>query len=919
MRSRQQRGGPSRRRYRMVMRTRTKLSAKKVVIVAASAVILMTSGLFIFFNISNSENARAAVSGDYRTKASGNWNSTSTWEKYNGTSWVAATATPTSANGVIEILSGHTVTVTANVTVDQTIVDVGGTLVINASRYLYEANGTGTDLTVNGTLTVNGSGYLTENASSSIVVNGTVTLSSGAVDQIAAGATFTINSGGIVINNGGTLPTSAGLWIVNSGGTFRHNANGGTLPLATWNTGSICEITGVTTTAPGNLNQSFYNFNWNTISQTAAINLNASLQTITGDLTIASTGTSYIQLDQQGNNNSLAIGGNFNITGGTIYACTNGSTTINLTGNYIQSGGSFSFSKSGGTAYGNNSTAMNVSGNLTVSGGTLNLSQCDANNASKGIGQIYLQGNISLSGSGLITETSTLSSGQIYFTGTSAQYYTSSSSSNVTQQINFTVNSGAILRMDDQVMTGAGNFSLLSGGSLMIGSANGISTTGSSGNIQVTGTRSYSTTADYTYNATSSQSVGAGLPATTHNLTVNNPAGLTISDDITVSNLLTFVSGTINTGGEEINVTNNSITSISGHSSTNYIIGKLRRSVAGSGSYDFPIGTSANYELANINLTSATGFTNISASFANSNPIGLPLSGIVINGTTVDNMLDYGYWTIDPNTSMTGGTYTVTLNEKGQSVSGPSAQSHAVLVRPNITTAWSSQGTHNNNTQSMGSSTVTAARAGLNSFANHHFGVGYAGAGSLPIELVYFKAVLNDGQVNLSWATASELNNDYFTVERSGDGIHFEEVLRKNGAGNSTNTLYYNDKDENPLKRYSYYRLKQTDYDGHFTYSEIETIKNKANSEEESSMKITSVSPNPFIEKFTVSFLLKTASVVEFQLYNSSGQVVYKSVINTNDGMNQYDYVDELGLPPGMYIMNLIYNDQKVTQKIIKK
>src|SRR6185436_3568977 len=116
-----------------------------------------------------------------------------------------------------------------------------------------------------------------------------------------------------------------------------------------------------------------------------------------------------------------------------------------------------------------------------------------------------------------------------------------------------------------------------------------------------------------------------------------------------------------------------------------------------------------------------------------------------------------------------------------------------------------------------------------------------------PIELIYFDAKLAEGHVELSWATATELNNDFFTVERSADGTHFEEVLRKPGAGNSTVTLYYSDFDEMPLHGYSYYRLKQTDYDGHYTYSEIKTVKEKGGDDDkEAELKITSIGPNPF-------------------------------------------------------------------------
>jgi hypothetical protein len=85
---------------------------------------------------------------------------------------------------------------------------------------------------------------------------------------------------------------------------------------------------------------------------------------------------------------------------------------------------------------------------------------------------------------------------------------------------------------------------------------------------------------------------------------------------------------------------------------------------------------------------------------------------------------------------------------------------------------------------------------------------------ALPIELLYFKARPEEDNVSLSWATATEHNNDLFIVERSSDGILFSEVLRIQGAGNSTEETDYVEIDPAPLTGRSYYRLKQVDFDG---------------------------------------------------------------------------------------------------------
>jgi hypothetical protein len=97
--------------------------------------------------------ALAQATGDYRTIASGNWNDTSVWERFNNPDWEPAVSTPTSTANVITISNPYVVTVTANVTVDQVVVAAGAQVVVNSGITLTLANGTGTDLAVSGTLT----------------------------------------------------------------------------------------------------------------------------------------------------------------------------------------------------------------------------------------------------------------------------------------------------------------------------------------------------------------------------------------------------------------------------------------------------------------------------------------------------------------------------------------------------------------------------------------------------------------------------------------------------------------------------------------------------------------------------------------------------------------------------------------------
>jgi predicted SpoU family rRNA methylase len=93
--------------------------------------------------------------------------------------------------------------------------------------------------------------------------------------------------------------------------------------------------------------------------------------------------------------------------------------------------------------------------------------------------------------------------------------------------------------------------------------------------------------------------------------------------------------------------------------------------------------------------------------------------------------------------------------------------------------------------------------------------------GILPVKLISFNATLANEKVNCTWETASEINNDYFTLEKSKDGRSFEAVGNVKGQGNSNRNIRYNYTDNNPFGGISYYRLKQTDFDGKYTYSTI--------------------------------------------------------------------------------------------------
>jgi hypothetical protein len=93
----------------------------------------------------------------------------------------------------------------------------------------------------------------------------------------------------------------------------------------------------------------------------------------------------------------------------------------------------------------------------------------------------------------------------------------------------------------------------------------------------------------------------------------------------------------------------------------------------------------------------------------------------------------------------------------------------------------------------------------------------------------------------LFWSTASENNNDFFTIEKSINGIDWEIIDRQSGAGNSSIQLNYYSLDQSVESLINYYKLKQTDYDGKFKYSDIISIDNRMNSKSKEIEKITNI------------------------------------------------------------------------------
>lgn len=184
----------------------------------------------------------------------------------------------------------------------------------------------------------------------------------------------------------------------------------------------------------------------------------------------------------------------------------------------------------------------------------------------------------------------------------------------------------------------------------------------------------------------------------------------------------------------------------------------------------------------------------------------------------------------------------------------------------------------------------------------------------LPVSLLSFNANLKNNKVYLDWATASEQNNAKFDVQRSKDGMDFSQIDEVAGAGNSSVLRNYNAMDEAPLPGLSYYRLKQTDFNGTYTYSPVVVVNNTG----EVPIVFNSVNPSLFSDHVMLDFNLLADDRVLFIITNSQGATVAQQMIDGHRGNNTYNVNGLFSLKPGVYYAHLRSDNFDQYQKLMK-
>ena len=166
------------------------------------------------------------------------------------------------------------------------------------------------------------------------------------------------------------------------------------------------------------------------------------------------------------------------------------------------------------------------------------------------------------------------------------------------------------------------------------------------------------------------------------------------------------------------------------------------------------------------------------------------------------------------------------------------------------------------------------------------------------------------GKQQLEWVTATEINNDFFTLERSQDGKSFEEIGKVKGAGNSSQILNYNFTDEHPNSGVSYYRLKQTDYDGQYAYSDLVPFMSG-----KSNFEFANIVANSKEQTLSVYLNNGRDEIVNYSLNDALGKVVYSGSHPAQKGISIL-HLDGSILQSGIYYITVSNRQSSISRKL---
>lgn len=427
----------------------------------------------------------------------------------------------------------------------------------------------------------------------------------------------------------------------------------------------------------------------------------------------------------------------------------------------------------------------------------------------------------------------------------------------------------------------------------------------------------------YTFNGTNEQNISSISDISFYNLTIDNPQRIIMNNNVIASNQLFMKNGNIIVDVTDTLILGTSTTQLGKLIRNNgTIIGNFRRWFASRtiNNVLFPIGTNDFYRPAIISFTTApTSGGTITTSFIEFDPqvTNLPIND---GGFQITNYGTDGYWQMIPGDNLTGGQYNLSLYITGfQKIINGLDISNLRIIKQNISSnQWVVNGTHQIGTWSNDYPMIR--RIGMMEFGK------YALAGSnnpLPIELLYFNATAENELVELSWSTASEINNDFFTIEYSNDlddtNTIWTPIAMIDGAGNSNTPLVYKFVDKPYLRDNNtnvvFYRLKQTDIDGKYKYYGPVFVRYNYIDEDEKNIIIT-YDPSINENKINIMFNATESNQYQINIYDINGKLITTNTGQSIDGTNNVT-MQINNFNSSIYIIVLNIGQQVLTQKIL--
>lgn len=289
-----------------------------------------------------------------------------------------------------------------------------------------------------------------------------------------------------------------------------------------------------------------------------------------------------------------------------------------------------------------------------------------------------------------------------------------------------------------------------------------------------------------------------------------------LTKPVTVQNTLDLTQGRIFSTATNL-LTMPAGSAVINTSNASFVNGPVKK--IGNTPFTFPLGKNGSYRPATTTPAGSLATDAFTAEYFNASPTA-PLGATgLYHDASLHHVSDCEHWTINRSTGTPNAT--VTLSWQAPTSCG-------VTNLPDMRvgywtgTLWTDAGgTAITGTNAAGTVSTAGAQSTFLQATNYWTLASLTSANPLPIELLSFTAEPNGKQVDLRWSTASEKDNDHFTVERSADAELFAPLLEVPGAGNSQGVLNYGGVDHAPLQGLSYYRLRQTDHNGTFTLSRM--------------------------------------------------------------------------------------------------